>query len=988
MVTVVDDEVASRIEPGPDPNSRARTPDVSRRATNSAQCLKWAAARAHVLTGHGSVLAPPRHSAGLMSPYLRGRSPEQAVLDGLLEDVRAGQGRVLILRGEAGVGKTALLGYAEERATTACRVVRTEGIESEMELAFAGLHQLCEPMLSCLERLPDPQREALSAAFGFSASQAPDRFMICLATLELLRAAAEEQPLVCLIDDAQWLDRSSEQALSFVARRLLSDSIAIVFSVRTPHDDPALTGLPELAIKGLKDSDAGALLDSVIPGPLDRSVRDRLVAETRGNPLALLELPRGLTAAELAGGFGRLDTRPLESRIEHSFLRQLETLPPDTQLFLLTAAAEPSGDSSLLWRAAVRLGITPDAAAPAEVAGLIELGPRTRFRHPLVRAAAYRAASLPDRRRAHCALAEATDPDADPDRRAWHLALAAVGPDESVADELERSAGRAQARGGVAAAAAFLEWATELTPDRAARSARALTAAHAKFVAAAPDSADELLTKAESGPMDDLQHAQAARLRAQLAFARRRGSDAPQLLLSAAERLKGLDPPLARETYLEAIGAAIFAGRLSDGLDIRQVAEAARTAPPAPGPPRPTDLLLDAMVTRFTEGYLASVLPLKRALCALRDDAGRHDAYTMGWLWTWCPVAPEPVARDLWDDQAWLDLAERAVALARRSGALAALPVALTYRAGVYILEGEFAAAGALIEEANAAAISAGNAALSYTPLLLAAWRGDEAKTLDLVDASVRTATASGEGRTLGFAWYATAILYNGLCSYDAALAGAQQACDHEDLGIFGWSLVELVEAAARSGANELAGVALERLDERTRSASSDLGMGLRARSRALLSQGVAAESLYREAIERLARSHIAVHLARAHLVYGEWLRREQRRVEAREHLRVASEMFHKFGASAFALRTHRELQATGEKARTRSDETRDSLTAQELQVARLAAAGHTNPEIGAQLFISPRTAEYHLHKVYSKLDIRSRRQLRGRIAQIQRQAG
>jgi DNA-binding CsgD family transcriptional regulator len=910
-------------------------------------------------------------------PKLLGRDSERTALDRLVDEVRAGRSQVLVLRGEAGVGKTALLDYVVGRAS-GCRVVRAAGVESEMEIAFAGLHQLCAPMLGSLARVPGPQREALSTAFGLSAGEAPDRFLVGLAALGLLSEAAEERPLVCLVDDAQWLDRASAQVLAFVARRLLAESVAVVFSVRDPGDDQELAGLPELVVAGLSGTDAGALLDSVVPGRLDERVRDRIVAETRGNPLALVELPRGLTAAELAGGFGRPDVRPLANRIEQSFQRQLESLPTETQRLLLIAAAEPVGDATLLWSAAKRLGIGADAADPAEAAGLIELGARVRFSHPLVRAAAYRAAAVPDRRRVHRALAEATDPGTDPDRRAWHRAHAAVGPDEAVAGELERSATRAEGRGGVAAAAAFLERATELTPDAARRGARALAAAQAKFEAAALDVAYELLATAAMGPLDELQRAQLARLRAQIAFARRRGSDVPPLLLDAAKRLEPLDAGLAREAYLEALGAAIFAGRLSGQSGVREAATAARLAPLAP-PPRAIDLLLDGLSTRFTEGYVAGVPPLRRALRAFRRDARRGEDHIWRWLWlAWL------LAVDLWDDETWHVLATRAVKLAHDAGAMSVLPVVLEYRAAVHLHAGEFAAAAALIDEATAITAATGYAPVRYAPVVLLAWRGEEAQATALIEARVRDATAGGEGRAIGLGGYATAVLNNGLGRYEAALVGAREACEHEDLAFFGWSLVELVEAGVRSGAHREAAAALRQLDERTRAAATNWALGIQARSHALLSDGHAAESLHREAIHRLEHSRIAVHLARAHLVYGEWLRREQRRVEAREALRTAFDMFGRIGAEAFAERARRELQATGETVRKRTVETRDVLTAQEAQVARLAAEGHTNPEIGAQLFISARTAEYHLHKVFSKLEISSRRQLRGRMAQLE----
>ena len=531
------------------------------------------------------------------APRLRGRSSECEVLERLISGARSGQSQVLVLRGEAGIGKTALLEYVSERAS-GFRVVRAAGVQSDMELAFAGLQQLCAPLLDRRDRLPEPQRDALTTAFGLSAGTTPDRFLVGLAVLSLLAAAAEDEPVVCLVDDAQWLDRVSAQTLAFVARRLMAEPVALVFASREASGEE-LTGLPELTIRGLRNGDARALLDSAILGRLDERVRDRIVAETRGNPLALLELPRDITAAELAGGFALPDAGPLAGQIEQSFLRRIHSLPIQTQRLLLTAAAEPVGDAPLLTRAVQRLGIGADAAAPAKAAGLVEIGTRVRFRHPLVRSAAYRAADLADRQEIHRALAEATDPQSDADRRAWHRAHAAVGPDEAVAAELERSADRAQVRGGVAAAAAFLQRATELTPDPARRAARGLAAAQAEFDAAALDAAYELLAMVDLGPLDELQRALVVRLRARIVFARSRGSgatpmllDAAKQLLDAAKQLEPLDRGLGRETYLEAIGAAMFAGRLggharSGGRGRGRCCYAARSATGAAGRPPP-----------------------------------------------------------------------------------------------------------------------------------------------------------------------------------------------------------------------------------------------------------------------------------------------------------------------------------------------------------------------------------------------------------------
>jgi DNA-binding CsgD family transcriptional regulator len=640
-----------------------------------------------------------------------------------------------------------------------------------------------------------------------------------------------------------------------------------------------------------------------------------------------------------------------------------------TQRLLLLAAAEPVGDPALLWRAAKGLGISADAAAPAEADRLFSVATKVTFRHPLVRSAVYRAAPAADRRRAHHALAEATDPD----RRAWHRAQAAAGPDKDVAAELELSAGRAQARAGFAAAAAFLERATRLTPDPARRGIRALAAAQAMFDAAALDSASDLLATAEMTPLDELQRARVDVLRGQIAFARRRGSEAPLLLLKAAKRLEPLDAELAREAYLEAFGAALFAGRLSGAVGVREVADAARTAGRVGSlpPPRALDLLLAGLVARFTEGYPAGVTPLRRALRVLQAVlryqglVGREVRFAWG-------VSPE-----LWDDEAWHELASLGVRTARDAGALTALPVGLTYHAGLLIFAGEFDAAAALLEEADAIAAATGIAHFDYASVLLAALRGHEAKALRMIEACVQHATARCEGRAIGHAEHAAAVLYNGLGRYRAALAAAQRACEYEDLGVFGWALAELVEAGARVGTHDAA-AALEQLAERTRASGTDWALGIEARSRALLSDGQAAEPLYREAIERLAGSRITVHIARAHLIYGEWLRRENRRTDSREQLRTAHQMFVTMGAEGFAERTGRELLATGERVRKRTTQAPAQLTARETEIARLAGEGLSNPDIAARLFMSPRTVEYHLHKVYNKLGISSRNQLRG----------
>jgi DNA-binding CsgD family transcriptional regulator len=845
-----------------------------------------------------------------------------------------------------------------------------------MELAFAGLHQLFSPMLDHAGGLPAPQRDALGTVFGLTGGPAPDRFLLALAVLGLVSEVAEERPLVCLVDDAQWLDRESALVLEFVARRLQAESVGLVFAARQAAEEQPLAGLPELLVEGLRMGDARALLGSAISWPLDEAVRDRIVAETRGNPLALLELPRGLSPAELAGGFGLPDAEALPGRIENSFQRRLAPLPERTRRLLLVAAAEPVGDPTSVWHAAERLGIGVEAANAAESEGLVEFGARVTFHHPLVRSAVYRAASAQERRHAHHVLADVTDPELDPDRKAWHRAQATAGPDEDVASDLERSAGRARTRGGFAAAAAFLERATELTPDPARRGARALTAAQAKLDSAAPDRAYELIATASLAPLDELQRARVDVLHAHVAFARSYDS-ASQSMLAAAKRLESLDARRARDAYLEAFGMALYTGRLSGAVGVREVADAARAAGRAGFSlevATALDLLLEGLVTRFTEGYPAGVGPLKRHLQAMRGVLREYGIVGREVRFAW-NVSPE-----LWDDEAWHELAGRGVDLARDAGALVALPVGLTYHASLQVLAGDFAGAAAGLEEADAISAATGNAHFNYASMLLAAFRGHETQALQLIKATVEEAIARGEGRAIGHAEHAAAVLYNGLGRYPAALAAAERACEYEDLGVFGWALVELAEAATRSGTPEVAAAALQRLAERTSASATDWALGIEARVRALLSDAEAPERLYREAIDRLGRTRIRVDLARAHLLYGEWLRRERRRLDAREQLRIAYDMFASMGAEAFAERTYRELQATGETARKRVIETTTQLTAQEAQVARLARDGLSNAEIGAQLFISPHTAQHHLRRVFTKLGISSRTQLGGAL--------
>jgi DNA-binding CsgD family transcriptional regulator len=844
-----------------------------------------------------------------------------------------------------------------------------------MELAFAWLHQLCAPLLDYLPHLPAPQRKALQTAFGISAGPAPDRFLIGLAVLGLLSEAAWERPLACLVDDVQWLDRASAQVLGFVARRLAADPVGLVFATRESGEE--LAGLPELVLEGLEQEDARALLDSVLTESLDARVRDQVLAESRGNPLALLELPRGLSPADLAGGFGLPGAVPVTGRIEESFRRQLDVLPPQTRRLLLLTAAEPTGDALLVSQAARGLGIPAQAQAPAVEAGLAEFGASVRFRHPLLRSVAYRSASWPERQEVHAALAEATDQAVDPDRRAWHRAAAATSPDEEVAAELERSAGRAQARGGLAAAAAFLERAVTLTADPARRAGLALTAAQTHLRAGAFHKARELLTVAETGPLNDCQDARVELVRVQIAFASGLGSVAPPLLLKAAKRLESLDLDLARQTYVDAWQAAFMAGHLAGAGDLLEVSRGARSLSAPADPPRLVDLALDAFALLVTDGPAVAAPRLRQATRAFASpDAPAEQVLRWSWI---AAVADEA----LWDDQGW-SVTVKQVRLARDAGALGQLPILLNRMGVQAVWTGDFAAAAALVAEASTVCEATGAPLAPVTAMMLAAFQGREAEVAALTRATIAQATAGGQGISVTVAHWVTAVLHNGLGRYPEALAAARQASEHKHVYVSMWALPELIEAAARTGNPRVADSALDLLAETTQASGSDLGLGIEARSRALLGGGPAAEAHYREAIDRLGRARRRPEVARAHLLYGEWLRRERRRHESQEQLRTAYRMLDAIGMDGFAERARRELLATGETVTKRAarpggtlhGEASEPLTAQEAQVARLAHEGLSNPEIATRLFISTRTVQYHLSKVFAKLGIKSRGQL------------
>jgi DNA-binding CsgD family transcriptional regulator len=902
---------------------------------------------------------------------LRGRRSECALLDDLVSAIRRGESRSLVLQGESGIGKTALLEYLVASASD-LTVVRAVGVQSDIELAFAGLHQLCTPLLDRLERLPAPQRQAMEIVFGLSAGEPPDRFLVGLAVLSLFSEVTGQRPLLCVVDDAQWLDQASALTLAFVARRLLAEPVGLVFAARDPGE--ALRQVPELEVRGVRNGDARALLGSAVRFKLDERVRDRIIAETQGNPLALLELPRGLTPTQLAGGFGLLGAQGLSGRIEESFVQRLEALTDHARRLLLVAAAEPVGDPLLLWRAGERLGIGPADADTAEADGLVTIGERVTFRHPLVRSAIYRSAPAEDRRAVHLALAEATDREADPDRRAWHLAAAAAGPDEQVALELERSAGRAQARGGLAAAAAFLQRAVALTKDPARRTDRALAGAQASLQAGAFDAALGLLATAEAGALDELQRARVDLVRARVVFASGLAGDAPPLLLKAAKRLEAFDLELARETYLTAWAAAGMAGSLAARDVLLEICRAVQALPPSSCDPRPLDLLLGGLALLTTDGHAAATPVLQHAAKMLTSIPVEN-------VLRWGPFAASASVA-VWDYEGMHAICARQVELARDAGALADLSFHLNQLGMARQWLGDFAGAELLVAEEASVAAATGSPIAPYTLLRLRALQGREAEASAAITSAVEQAAAEGQGMAAAYAHWAAAVLYNGLARYPEAASAARQATADTVYPLPSmYALPDLVEAAAREGHAELAREALERLAEMTQPCGNDVALGIEARCRALLSDGAAADDLYREAIDRLSRTQVRPDLARAHLLYGEWLRRENRRVDARAQLHAAHDQFTSIGMEAFAERARRELLATGERVRKRTVTRRDDLTAQERQIARLAGDGLSNPEIGARLFLSPRTVEWHLRNVFTKLGIRSRRELPNALA-------
>lgn len=889
-------------------------------------------------------------------PRLYGRDAECARLEQLLRDPTP-----MRVIGESGIGKSALLEHVARHAT-GYEVLRVRGGPAERELRYAGLHLLCAPLLGNLQALQPSQRDALTTAVGLTAGPPPDRFLVSLAALNLLTHHAGARPVCCIVDDAHLLDRPSAQVLAFVARRT-EHGLPILLAERGRRHATELDGLPEMRLRGLPSSDARALLAATIPGRVDPAVAERILIEARGNPRAIVEAFDGSTVDELAGGYAIPAPHAGCREGDHGCVRRAQQVPADAQRLLLAAAADPTGDPAVAWRAAAALGVRPGAAEALEGQELLVFGPRIVFACPRLRAAVYASAPRAEVRAAHRALADATDAEGNADRRAWHLALATSGIDDDVAADLERHAPTAHARGGTAARAAFLGRAALLTSDPVRRAQRALDAAEAQHDSGAPHAAERLLAIAEIAPPDEARRARVALQQARIAFTTRRDHTAPGALLDAARRIEPHSPAQARDAYLEALVAAMLADHLATSPTPADVARAARGAP-LPGPAQPADLLLDGLVTRVLDGYRAAVVPLTAALAAfqvadLDPAAGR-------WLWlAGC------VAADLWDEQAWTGL------MSGRAAHTGVGDVATPAHLAVADMHrGEFGTARAALAHADARAWTTGAKPVCHPSLLLTAWQGRYGVLHDMLPAARQDAVHRGDGTTLTAASLAEAVAHNSVGHYEQALVAARDAGRSEQLGLRGWALVELVEAAVRSGHHEAAARAAARLGDRTDAAGTDWALGVQAATRALLATGQAAEPHYRDAIDRLGRTGIRIHLGRAQLLYGEWLRRQKRRIDARLPLRAARELFASIGAEAFADRAHRELLATGEKARKRGVDTCLQLTPQESRIAYLARDGLSNPEIAARLFVSPRTVEYHLHKVFVKLVITSRTEL------------
>jgi DNA-binding CsgD family transcriptional regulator len=899
---------------------------------------------------------------------LYGRDPERARFGELLDGARSLRSAVLVISGEPGVGKSALLEEARDLAD-GMTILSGGGVESETHLPFAALHQIVRPVLHYVESLPQTQADALRGALGLVAGGS-DRFLVSLAALSLLAEAAERQPLLCLVDDAQWLDDASADALVFVARRLDAEGIAMLFAAREGElrrfEAP---GLPELHLGGLDPAAAGALIDRHAGVALSSEVRDRLVVETGGNPLALLELSPALTDAQLSGAEAMLAPIPVSARVERAFLARVDRLPEESQTLLLVAAADDTGELATVLRAAAQLGAVPEALDNAEQAGLAHVrGTRLELRHPLVRSAVYQAAPLSKRQAAHGAIASALDGEVDADRRAWHRAAASVEPDPSVVEELEQAAQRARRRSGFAAASLAFERAAALTPDEEHRARRLIAAAENAWFAGGAERALMLLEGARPLVTEPIQRADIDRFLGLIEMTRGVPADACQFLLRAATEVAPIDGERALQLLNIAGLAAAYAGDREAGVAIGEVARGL-TVEETPSVRMLAQLLIG--LGAHAQGDFAEAAPRLREALGLAEELDDDAAGDQ-------PVAllfAGRAALYLGDDQAAYRTHHEAAARARESGALSIVTQILPRLATAELWAGRWPSAAANAREGLQLAREIGQHDVVAQQLvmlaLLAAARGSEDECRSLAAESRELASARGLGIVAELAQWALTLLELGLGRAEEALRHCREIST--TMVVF-WGALDRIEAAIRAGDRETALAFLDVFEPWAESSGVAWPRAVVLHGRALLSEDEnEAGGFFLAALDAHAEAARPFELARTELAYGEFLRRARHRVEARKHLQAALDGFEGLGAMLWAERARVELRASGQTARKRDPSTRAELTVQELQIARFVADGLTNREVAAQLFLSPRTIDFHLRNVYKKLGISSR---------------